>query len=75
MNWEYYDAKIQETLAELAALQQTRKGERTRAADKVEMLYLLKSRQVEHLKDAAEALNITYATVYRWWADYLKHGI
>ncbi len=68
-----YPKVIQESDAELAALERRLAGRRPAA--RIKMLRLLKSGSVPSLRQAAERMGHSVSQVNRWWDWYQQHGV
>src|SRR5262249_7180642 len=69
----HYPRVIQESEAELRALERQLRGHRT--SDRVRLLRLLKSGQCPTLHACAPALNYSVLQLKRWWRTYRQGGL
>lgn len=68
-----YPKAIQESEEDLSKQEQRLRGQK--AADRVRMLRLLKSKAVESLKDCAPLVGYSVSQVTRWWERYRAEGL
>ena len=65
--------KIQESVSELQDMLKTEN--RTRQRQRIQMLYLLRSKQANTRKQAAQMLAVNRMTIGRWLQEYEKEGL
>ena len=65
--------KIQESVSELQDMLKTEN--RTRQRQRIQMLYLLRSKQANTRKQAAQMLAVNRMTIGRWLTSYEEEGL